>query len=109
MLAVIDCIEHFKIELQKGSCLLEIGDLKITQRFCEFVNTYRFIASIDLDNYFWQLSSDFDYIIVPLNLKGQSIKLDLASFAKFKEKFEECMYYIRLKDLLTKNKITVSF
>ena len=58
-----------------------------------------------MDEYMDNLSSEYDYVRVPLSGCGQSVTLPLSDFARLRSLYSQRMFELKLEDLLMRNGI----
>lgn len=70
------------------------------QRLCEFINTFNFLKTIDLEYYLLNISTEYDTVTVPLSLAGMTLVLPLDEYVTFREMHMEELFRLKLENML---------
>ena len=62
------------------------------QRLCEFISTFNFLKTIDLEYYLLNIGNKYDSITVPLSLSGMALILPLGEYVIFREMYMEELF-----------------
>jgi hypothetical protein len=94
-----------EINLAKGRFHVTVGDHTYSQTMCEFMLTFASMQGKDMFEYMSNLTSDYDFVSVPLSGSGRSVKLALSDFARLRSLYMQQMFELKLEDLLLRQGI----
>ena len=78
------------------------------QRLCEFLSTFKFLKTIDLEYYLLNIGSQYDSVTVPLSLSGMTLVLPLDEYVIFREMYMEELFRLKLENMLHSLSISLS-
>src|SRR3954462_7588584 len=81
-----------EINLSKGRFQVTVGDQIFRQTMCEFMLTFASMQGKDMFEYMSNLTSDYDFVSVPLSGSGKSVKLALSDFARLRSLYMQQMF-----------------
>lgn len=70
------------------------------QRLCEFLSTFNFLKTIDLEYYLLNIGNEYDTVTVPLSLSGMNIVLPLDEYIIFRNMYMEELFRLKLENML---------
>ena len=89
----------------KGKFVLSLGDEKIEQNVCEFLQTMSFLVGRDLNVHIQNLDAEYDHIRLPLTNTGKTATLTLIEFIRLHEAYGYQMFLLKLEDVLMHKRI----
>jgi hypothetical protein len=97
----------FTLTRSGGRFELAIGEQLFKQTTCEFMLTFASMQGKNMDEYMSNLGNEYDRVRVPLSGCGKSVVVSLADFVKLRTIYGQCMFELRLQDLLMRQGISV--
>lgn len=86
--------------IKKSLYTLTFKDQEYSMHFCEFINVYRKINSINFDVCLLSTDSKYDTNKLVLFRSNKILKLSLLEMVQVKDLFEGAMFSLKLRDLL---------
>jgi len=106
-LLIVNALENLLVEpitlslnRAKSRFRLVVGDQEVEQNICEFLLTFSFLQSKDVEEYLLNPSSEYDQVRVPLSGRGRTITLPLCDFIHLRAAYAREMFELKLEDLL---------
>lgn len=96
------------LSLSKGRFEVSIGDQTFRQTMCEFMLTFASMQGKNMDEYMSNLTSEFDFVSVPLSGSGKSVTLSLSDFTRLRSLYMQQMFELKLEDLLIRRGISTN-
>ncbi len=103
-------IEPITLSLNRsrGRFKLAVGHQDFEQNICEFLLTYNFLLSKDVEEYLLNPASEYDQVRIPLCGRGSSITLSLTDFISLRAVYSKEMFELKLEDMLIRQGVQLN-
>ena len=102
-------IDQFTLSLNRsrGRYTLVLNEQQFEQNICEFLLTFSFLQSRDVETYLLNTASEYDQVRVPLSGNGKNVTLPLSDFIRLRAVYANEMFELKLEDLLLRQGVTL--
>ena len=103
-------VDQFTLSLNRsrGRYTLAMNEIRFEQNICEFLLTFSFLQSKDIEAYLMNTASEYDQVRVPLSGCGKNTILPLSDFIRLREVYANEMFELKLEDLLLRQGVALA-